>query len=134
VKSLGANQVIDYTKENFTRSNQVYDIIFDTTGKSPFSGCVRSLKQNGIYLRAVHMTLSSIFRGLWISITSNRKVIGGVATERRENIVFLKELIEAGKLIPVIDKCYPFEQIVDAHCYVDKGHKKGNVAITVQRQ
>jgi len=134
VHSLGADHVIDYTKEDFTQNGQIYDIIFDTVGKSPFSGCVKSLKKNGIYLRAVHMTLSSIIRGLWISITSNKKVIGGVATERRENIVFLKELIEAGKLIPVIDKCYPFEQIVDAHYYVDKGHKKGNVAITVQRQ
>jgi NADPH:quinone reductase-like Zn-dependent oxidoreductase len=80
VKSLGADKVIDYTKEDFTRSGQIYDIIFDTTGKSPFSGCVRSLKQNGIYLRSVHMSLSSIVRGLWTSMTSSRKVIGGVAT------------------------------------------------------
>jgi len=132
VKSLGADKVIDYTKEDFTKSGQTYDIIFDTTGKSPFSGCVESLTQNGIYLRAVHMSLSSNVRGLWTSMTSSRKVIGGVATELKENLVFLRELIEAGKLKPVIDRCYSFEQIAEAHRYVDKGHKRGNVAITIQ--
>ena len=132
VKSLGADKVIDYTNEDFSQSGQTYDIIFDTTGKSPFSGCLKSLKQNGIYLRAVHMALSSIVRGLWTSMTSSRKVIGGVATELKENLVFLKELVEAGKLKPVIDRRYPFEQIAEAHKYVDKGHKKGNVAITVR--
>jgi NADPH:quinone reductase-like Zn-dependent oxidoreductase len=132
VKSLGADKVIDYTKENFTQNGQSYDIIFDTTGKSPFSGCLKSLKQNGIYLRAVHMTLSSNIRGLWTSMTSSKKVIGGVATELKENLVFLRELIEAGRLKPVLDRRYPFEQIAEAHRYVDKGHKKGNVAVTVK--
>jgi NADPH:quinone reductase-like Zn-dependent oxidoreductase len=132
VKSLGADKVIDYTKEDFTKNGQTFDIIFDTTGKSPFSGCLKSLKQNGIYLRAVHMTLSSNVRGLWTSMTSTKKVIGGVAAELKENLVFLRELIEDGKLKPVIDRRYPFEQIAEAHRYVDKGHKKGNVAIAVQ--
>ena len=132
VKSLGADKVIDYTNEDFTKNGLVYDIIFDTNGKSQFSGCVNSLKQKGIYLRSVHMTLSPIVQGLWTSITSSKKVIGGVAIERKENLVFLKELIEAGKLKPVIDRRYPFEQISEAHRYVDKGHKKGNVAIIVQ--
>ena len=132
VKSLGADKVIDYTKEDFTKIGQTYDIIFDTTGKSPYSGFVKSLKQKGIYLRAVHMSLSSIVRGLWTSMTSSKKVIGGVASELKENLVFLKELIDMGKLKPVIDRCYPFEQIVEAHRYVDKGHKRGNVSITVQ--
>jgi len=132
VKSLGADKVIDYTKEDFTKIGQTYDIIFDTTGKSPYSGCVKSLKQKGIYLRAVHMSLSSIVRGLWTSMTSSKKVIGGVASELKENLVFLKELIDMGKLKPVIDRCYPFEQIVEAHRYVDKGHKRGNVSITVR--
>ena len=134
VKSLGADKVIDYTKEDFTKNGQTYDIIFDTIGKSPFSGCVKSLKQKGIYLRAVHMTVPSIVRGLWTSMTSNKKVIGEVAIEQKENLVFLKKLIEAGKLKSVIDKRYPFEQIAEAHRYVDKGHKKGNVAIKVQSQ
>ena len=132
VKSLGADKVIDYKKEDFTKNGQTYDIIFDTVGKSPFSGCVKSLKQKGIYLRAVHMTVPSIVRGVLTSMTGSKKVIGGVATERKENLVFLKELIEVGKFKPVIDRRYPLDQIAEAHRYVDKGHKKGNVAITVQ--
>ena len=134
VKFLGADKVIDYTKEDFTKNGQNYDIIFDTTGKSPFSGCVKTLKQKGIYLRAVHMTVPSIVRGLWTSMTSSKKVIGGVATERKENLDFLKELIEDKKLKPVIDRSYSFDQIAEAHRYVDKGHKKGNVSIRVQSQ
>ena len=133
VKSLGAGNVIDYTKEDFSKSGQTYDIIFDTTGKSPFSACVKSLRQKGIYLRAVHMSLSSVVRGIWTSMTSSKKVIGGGAIELKENLVFLKELIEAGKLKPVIDRVYPFEQISEAHSYVDKGHKKGNVVIMVPK-
>jgi NADPH:quinone reductase-like Zn-dependent oxidoreductase len=133
IKSLRADNVIDYTQEDFTKNGQTYDIIFDTLGKSPFSGSVKSLKPNGIYLRAVHMALSSIIQGLWTTMTSTKKVIGGIATEKKENLLFLKELIEAGKLKPVIDKYFPFEQIVEAHKYVDKGHKKGNVVITLHR-
>jgi len=132
VKSLGADSVIDYTKEDFTKSGETYDIIFDTVGKSSFSGCVRSLKKKGFYLRAVHMALSPIVRGLWTSMTSSKKVIGGIATERKEDLIFLKELIEAGKIKPVIDRRYPLEQTAEAHRYVEKGHKKGNVVITVE--
>lgn len=106
VKSLGAHKVIDYTKEDFTKSGEIYDIIFDTVGKNSFSGCVKSLKQKGTYLRAVHMALSPLVRGAWTSMTSGRKVIGRVATERKENLIFLKELIEAGKLRPVIQALY----------------------------
>ena len=131
VKSLGADKVVDYTKEDFTKNAQTYDIIFDTIGKSSFSGSLNSLKQNGIYLRAVNISLSPIIRGIWTSKTSNRKVIGGIATELKDNIEFLRKLIEAGKFKPVIDRRYPFEQIADAHRYVDQGHKKGNVVITL---
>jgi NADPH:quinone reductase-like Zn-dependent oxidoreductase len=132
VKTLGADKVIDYTKEDFTESGETYDIIFDTVGKSPFSGCVRSLKKKGFYLRAVHMSLSPIVRGLWTNITSSKKVIGGVAPEHKEDLIFLKELIEAGKIKSVIDRRYPLEQIAEAHRYVEKGHKKGNVVITLE--
>lgn len=131
VKSLGADLVIDYTTEDFSKLGHNYDIVFDTTGKSPFSVCVKSLKKKGIYLRAVHMSLSPIVQGIWTSLTSNKQVIGGVAAELKENLIFLVELIEKGKFKPVIDRIYPFEQISEAHRYVDKGHKKGNVVITV---
>ncbi len=134
VKSLGADHVIDYTQEDFTKSGQTFDVIFDTVGKSPFSGCVRSLKEKGVYLRAVHLTLPPIVRGMWTELTSDKKVIGGVAHEKTEDLVFLKELIEAGELKPVIDRTYLLEQIAEAHRYVEKGHKKGNVVITVEHK
>jgi NADPH:quinone reductase-like Zn-dependent oxidoreductase len=133
VKSLGAGNVIDYNKEDFTGTGDTYDSIFDTIGKSPFSWCVRSLNPNGIYLRAVNMELSPIVQGLWTSLTSSKKVMGGIATEKKENLVFLKKLIESGDLKPVIDRCYPFEQMAEAHRYVDLGHKKGNVVITIRQ-
>ena len=129
VKSLGADKVIDYTQEDFTQSGETYDIVFDTVGKSSYSDVKKSLKKKGIYLQAV-MKLSHIIR----SIVSSIKVVGGVATEKVEDLIFLKELIEAGKIKSVIDRRYPLEQIVEAHSYVDKGHKKGNVVITVEHK
>ena len=131
VKSLGADKVIDYTKEDFSKNGEVFDIIFDTVGRSPFSTSVKSLKKNGYYLRVVHMALSPVIRGLWVSLTSGKKVIGGVANVKAEDLVFLNNLIEAGHLKPVIDKSYPLEEIVEAHQYVEQGHKKGNVIITI---
>jgi len=129
VKTLGAVKVIDYTKEDFANSGEIYDIIFDTVGKSSFSKCKRSLKKNGFYLEAL-MKMSHIVRGLWSSI----KVIGGGASENKEDLNFLKELIETGKIKSVIDRHYPLEQIAEAHRYVDRGHKKGNVVITVDHK
>lgn len=131
VKSLGADYVIDYTKADFTQSGKTYDIIFDTSGKSSFSGCLSALKNNGLYLRAVHINLSPILRGLWTSITSSKKVIGGVVLERKEDLIFLKELIEAGKMKAVIDRHYPLEKTAEAHQYIEQGCKKGSVVITV---
>lgn len=110
VRSIGADHVIDYTQEDFTQSNQRYDVIFDAVGKlNPAQG-KKALKQGGVYLN-VHKESDS--------------------GEKLEYLLFLKEMIEAEKLKPVIDRCYPFEQIVEAHGYVEKGHKKGNVAITI---
>lgn len=130
VKSLGADKVIDYTKEDFTRSGETYDIVFDAVGKSSFSGCLRSLKKEGVYLLAVAAPARSI-RMLWASMTSSKTFIGGTAVPKTEDLDYLKELVEAGKIKPVIDRCYPLEQMVEAHRYVDQGHKKGNVVIVV---
>jgi 2-desacetyl-2-hydroxyethyl bacteriochlorophyllide A dehydrogenase len=131
LRSIGADQVIDYTQEDFTKSGETYDVIFDVVGKTSFSGSVRSLKQNGRYLLA-NAGLSQMVRGLWTSMISSKKVIFGAASEKTEDLIFLKELIEAGKIKSVIDRRYPLEQIAEAHRYVDTGHKKGNVVITVE--
>jgi NADPH:quinone reductase-like Zn-dependent oxidoreductase len=133
VESLGADTVIDYTSEDFTKRGQKYDIIFDTVGKSPFAGSIRSLKDSGRYVRAVHISPAAIGKGIWTSVTTNKKVIAGVAEERKENLEFLKERAEAGEFKPVIDRRYPFSQIVEAHRYVDNGHKKGNVVVTIEQ-
>jgi len=130
VKSLGADKVIDYTKEDFTKNGETYDVIFDTVGKSSFSRSKRSLKKKGFYLLA-NPGLSQQVRGLWTSMISSKKVIWWPASEKTEGLIFLKELIEAGKIKSVIDRRYPLEQIAEAHRYVDKGHKKGNVVITL---
>ncbi len=132
VESLGAGRVIDYTKEDFSHLGQTYDVIFDTLGKSSFSASIQSLKDDGVYLRAVHMAPVAILRGFWLSKTTRKKVIGGIASERREDVEFLRNLIEDKILKPVIDRCYPLDQIVEAHRYVDRGHKQGNVVITLE--
>jgi NADPH:quinone reductase-like Zn-dependent oxidoreductase len=131
VKSLGADKVIDYTKEDFTKSGETYDVIFDTVGKSSVSGCKRSLKNDGFYLLTT-FGLPKLVQLLWLSMTSSKKVFMGTLKERAEDLIFLKELIEAGKIKPVIDRRYPLEQIAEAHRYVEKGHKKGNVVITLE--
>jgi NADPH:quinone reductase-like Zn-dependent oxidoreductase len=130
VKSLGADFVIDYTKEDFTNSNKVYDVIFDVVNKLSFSHCKNSLKQQGVYL-VTFPSFKFIIQMLWTSITSDKKAKSGEASEKAEDLVFLKGLIEEVKLKPVIDRSYPFEEIVSAHRYVEQGHKKGNVVITV---
>jgi NADPH:quinone reductase-like Zn-dependent oxidoreductase len=131
LRSIGADQVIDYSQEDFTTSGETYDVILDVVGKGSFSGCMRTLDREGIYLLA-NPTLSRIVRGLWTSMTSSKKVISGVTSGTTEGLVFLKELIEAGKIRSVIDRRYPLEQIAEAHRYVETGHKKGSVVITVE--
>jgi len=135
VKSLGADKVVDYTKEDFTKSGQIYDIIFDTVGKSSFSRCKTSLTQEGIYLSTVY-GLAIMLQMLRTSMIGSKKAILMLAgtrssSQKAEDLIFLKELIEVGKIKPVIDRCYPLEQTAEAHNYVAKGHKKGNVVLTV---
>jgi NADPH:quinone reductase-like Zn-dependent oxidoreductase len=133
VKSLGADRVVDYTKEDFTKSGETYDVIFDAVGKSSFSRCKSSLKHRGVYLTTVP-TLATFAQMLWTSMIGSKKAIFGASSRSwsSEDLIFLKELIEDGKFRSVIDRRYPLEQIAEAHRYVEKGHKKGNVVITVE--
>ncbi|MCL4302558.1 MAG: NAD(P)-dependent alcohol dehydrogenase [Anaerolineae bacterium] len=135
VKSLGADGVIDYKQEDFTRTGQTYDIIFDTVGKSSFSRCKDALKQGGIYLTTV-ITPAIMWQMPWTSKFGSKKaviVFAGLrsASEKNEDLAFCLELVTAGALKPVIDRCFPLEQIAEAHRYVEKGHKRGSVVITV---
>ncbi|PEJ34961.1 NAD(P)-dependent alcohol dehydrogenase [Peribacillus butanolivorans] len=131
VKSLGADEVIDYTREDFSSKGETYDVIFEAVDKSSFSACMKSLKKDGTYIN-VTVPLPGV-RMLWTKLTSNRKLIlGQNSPENSEALNFLKELVETGKLKVVIDRYYAFEEIVEAHRYVEKGHKKGNVVITVE--
>lgn len=131
VKSIGADNVIDYTKEDFTQKSEKYDVILDAVGMAPFSGCMNVLKDEGTYFQVVAAPATSIRMQL-TGLTSSKTLIGGTAIPKTENLIFLKELVEAGEIKPVIDRTYNLEQIVDAHRYVDKGHKKGNVVINVE--
>ena len=130
VRSLGANHVIDYTKEDFTRNGETYDVIVDIAGTAPFSRSKGSLKEGGRLLLVLG-GLPDLLQIPWIAMTSSKKVIAGPAAERAEDLRFLAKLAEAGEFKPVIDRRYPFEQIVEGHRYVDTGHKKGNVVITL---
>jgi len=136
VKSIGADKVIDYTKEDFTKSGLTYDIIFDAVGKISFSKARKALKKDGIFLEA-GMSFGIISNVLWTSLFGKKKAkIAATGLrppkERAKDLLTLKSLMEEGKIKPVIDKTYPLEEIVKAHAYVDKGHKKGNVVIAVQ--
>jgi len=128
VKSLGADEVIDYTKEDFRRNGQSYDAIFDTVIKTSFAHCKNSLKQNGRYITVDW----PLFPALWTSIRGGKKIIFGIPPTGSEDLKTLKKIIEAGEVKATIDRRYPLEQIAEAHGYVDKGHKKGNVVITVK--
>ncbi len=129
--SIGADHVIDYTREDFTKSGETYDFILDVVSMSSFSDSMRSLKRNGRYLIA-NPGMFQIFQKVWHTMKlSNKKVIFGTVKQRNEDLIYLKNLIEQGKIRSVIDKSYPLDRIVEAHSYVEKGYKKGNVVITV---
>jgi NADPH:quinone reductase-like Zn-dependent oxidoreductase len=131
VKSLGADMVIDYTKEDFTKSGHDYDFVFDAVGKSSFGACKKLLKPGGIYCSTELGFLDqNIFLVPWTSIFGNKKVIFPIPKDSKEDVIFFKELIEKGKFKPVIDKQYPLGQTAEAYKYVEKGQKIGNVVIT----
>ncbi len=130
LRSIGAEQVIDFTREDFTKRGDTYDVIFDVVGKASFSGSIRSLKEDGRYLSA-NPRLSHMVRGPLTARISGKRVITGTTKYHAKDLIFLKELIEAGKITPVIDKTFPLEQVPEAHRFVERGGKKGNVVITV---
>jgi NADPH:quinone reductase-like Zn-dependent oxidoreductase len=136
VKSLGADNAVDYTRDDFSRAGRIYDVVFDTVGKSGYSRSLRCLKRGGAYVRVggsgrLLSILGGMLRATWLSITGTANVITGVARGTPESQAFLKQLIEAGKLRTVIEKRYPLEQIVEAHRHAELGHKKGHVVIVV---
>jgi NADPH:quinone reductase-like Zn-dependent oxidoreductase len=131
VKSLGADKVFDYGKEDFTASGETYDLIFDILGKSSFSRCKGSLAPNGRYLRASFKT-RQLWQMLRTSLAGGKRVVCALAPGNRADLLSAKELIEAGKIKAVIDRRFPMAQIAEAHRYVEQGHKKGNVVITIE--
>jgi NADPH:quinone reductase-like Zn-dependent oxidoreductase len=138
VTSLGADQVVDYTREDFSRAGRVYDIVFDTVGKSGFSRSLASLKPGGAYVQiggsgGVWAILGGLLRGMWVSMTGGAKVIGGVTRATNEDLFFLKGLIEGGTLRTVIDRRYSLDQIAEAHRHAEAGHKKGHVVILLNQ-
>jgi NADPH:quinone reductase-like Zn-dependent oxidoreductase len=134
LRSIGADQGIDYGQKDFTSSGEMYDVIFDVVGKSPFWRSLRSIKKNGRYLLG-NPGLLHKFLAPWVSMIGDKKVIpytSRTAREIKEDLNFLKELVEAGKIKPVLDRRYPLERTAQAHRYVDTGAKKGNVVITLE--
>jgi NADPH:quinone reductase-like Zn-dependent oxidoreductase len=131
VTSLGADKVIDYTKEDFTKQGETYDLVFDILGKSSFSKVKNCLKPKGRFLLA-SFKMGKVMQMLRTKFTGGKRVICAMATDGgTDDLVFFKELIEAGKIKSVIDRRYPLEQTAEAHRYVEEGHQKGNVVITV---
>jgi len=131
VKSLGASRVIDYTKEDFTQNGEKYDIIVDTVGTAPYTRSKGSLKAGGRLL-LVLAGLPEMLPAPWVRLTSSKRIVAGPAMSRLGDLQTLAALAEAGEFRPVIDRCYPFEQIAEAHRYVDTGRKRGNVIITLE--
>jgi NADPH:quinone reductase-like Zn-dependent oxidoreductase len=130
VRSLGADEVIDYTKEDFARNGETYDIVVDAAGTAPFSRCKGSLNERGRLLLIVG-SLPEMLEAPWVSLTSSKKVIGGVASWGVEDLRFLATLAESGRFEPVIGRRFRFAEIAEAHRYVDTGHKRGNAVVTV---
>jgi NADPH:quinone reductase-like Zn-dependent oxidoreductase len=131
LRSIGADFVIDFTREDFTTTGEKYDVIFDVVGKAPFSGCMRSLKEEGIYLLG-SLNLSKWILMKWTSIRSRKKLTAKTADYGTEDLVYLKDLIESGTLKIIIDRIFRLEEMVEAHRYVEAGGKKGNVVITME--
>lgn len=132
VRALGAHKVIDYTCQDFTKNGETYDLIFDILGKSSFSRCRSSLTPNGIYLLA-SFKMKQLYQMLATSRTTGQKVICALSAERQQDLSSIKELVEAGKIITIIDRCYPLEHAAEAHRYVESGSKTASVVLTMEK-
>ena len=130
VKALGADNVVDYTKEDFAGKVDTYDIIFDTVGKSSFAHCRKALKTNGKYIVTV-LTLKGLLQSLLTKFRHGKKVIFSMSVSKAEALDFIRTMIENGKLITIIDRQYPLDELRKAHAYVEEGHKTGNVVIEI---
>ncbi|MGI9437592.1 MAG: NAD(P)-dependent alcohol dehydrogenase [Geminicoccaceae bacterium] len=130
LRAIGADHVVDYRREDFTKSGLTYDVIFDLTGISPFSRCIKSLTQSGRYILA-NPRLLQIIRGIWTSATGSRRVIFEFANPKPGDLDALRELIEAGRIEAVVDRCFQLDQIVEAHRYIESGRKQGNVVLSI---
>ncbi|MCA9894066.1 MAG: NAD(P)-dependent alcohol dehydrogenase [Anaerolineae bacterium] len=130
VKSLGADHVIDYSKEDFTKGRKTYDVIFDTVNKTRFGKCKRILNNGGRFLVGAGGPLAFLQMAR-TALFGSKKVLAGTSSESQENLAFIKELVEQGHINPVIDRSYPLAKIVEAHSYVDTGHKRGNVVVNI---
>jgi len=130
VRSLGADKVIDYTREDFSKNGETYDLIFDIVRKSSFAQCKDSLKSGGVYLLA-SFKMKQLFQMLWTSVRGGMRVVCALSAEKPGDLDFIRELVKAGKFRSIIDKCYPLEQTAEAHRYAEMEGKKGKVAITL---
>lgn len=130
VKALGADRVIDYTREDFTQNGETYDLIFDILGKSSFSRCKNSLKPEGIYLRA-SFKMKQLFQMLWTSVRGGKRVICALSSEKPDDLAFIKRLVEEGKIKALIDKRYPMEEAAEAHRYIENGARTASVTLVI---
>ena len=133
LRSIGADHVIDYTGGDYTHQEADYDLIIDLVGKNPVSRRLRLLKPDGVYFLA-YAGLSHVVLGMWTSLISSKKLKIELASQKKEDLLFLKQLIEMGKIKPVIDRCFPMEQTAEAHHYAETGRKKGNIVVTMRQQ
>lgn len=134
VRSLGADEVVDYTREDFTKNGRTYDLILDAVAATTFSRCRGSLRPKGVFLPCIMSLTDMLVRMPWTAITGGKRLKGGVAIENAARMDLIRDLADAGQLRPVIDRSYPLEQIADAFRYVEAGHKRGNVVVTVEHR
>ncbi|MGH6951889.1 MAG: NAD(P)-dependent alcohol dehydrogenase, partial [Vitreimonas sp.] len=131
VRALGADAVVDYTREDYSQAGRIYDVIIDTVGKSLYARGARALKRGGVFVQIALSDVGSMFDWMWASMTGAAKVVGGIADGSAEDLAYLKELIEAGRLKTVIDRRFKLGEIAEAHRLAESGHKKGHVVIVM---